>query len=198
MVQGLRLGLFLFFPPNLSNRTYVGLTNLNRPHNRDGGIFCLLTILVVVFLLKSSRSHQEFQEFLTEQIKLHYLEKGYVGTVLLYHRELTRVWFTDLTEIWDIVRFRYSYRRGAPARDPVDMFRSLFLMEMNHCNSVDDWVKELKTFPLWAILSGFSPDNVPGVGTFYDFMKRLWLADSPHLSKKVRKPKRKPDGFSTR
>lgn len=99
MVQGLRLGLFLFFPPNLSNRTYVGLTNLNRPHNRDGGIFCLLTILVVVFLLKSSRSHQEFQEFLTEQIKLHYLEKGYVGTVLLYHRELTRVWFTDLTEI---------------------------------------------------------------------------------------------------
>jgi len=65
-------------------------------------------------------------------------------------------------------------------------------MEMTHCSSIDDWVKKLKAFPLWAILSGFSPDDVPGVGTFYDFLKRLWLADSPYLSKKVRKPKRKP------
>ena len=143
-------------------------------------------------MLKPSRSHQEFQEFLTEQIKLHYLEKGYVGTILLYYRELTRVWFTDLTEVSSIIRFRYSLRRGAPARDPIDMFRSLLLMEMTHCNSVDDWVKELKAFPLQAIFSGFPPDNVPGVGTFYDFIRRLWLASSPHLSKKVRKRKRKP------
>jgi len=152
----------------------------------------LLTILVVVFLLKPSRSHQEFQEFLMEQIKLHYFEKDCGGTILLFYRELTRVWFTDLTEVSNITRFRYSLRRGAPARDPVDMFRSLFLMEMTRCNSIDDWVKELKAFPFWAIFSGFSPGNVPGVGTFYDFMKRLWLADSPYLSKKVRKRKRKP------
>jgi len=113
---------------------------------------------VVVILLKPSRSHQEFQDFLTEQIKLHYLETGYVGTVLLHHRELTRIRFTDLTEIANIVRFRYSVHRGTSARDPVDMFRSLLLMEMTRCNSIDDWVKELKAFPFWAIFSGFSPD----------------------------------------
>jgi hypothetical protein len=85
----------------------------------------------------------------------------------------------------NIFRFRYS-SNGAPAREPVAMFRSLLLMEMNHCSSIDDWVKQLKAFPIWAILSGFEPGNVPGVGTFYDFMKRLWLADAPNRFNKVR------------
>jgi len=147
---------------------------------------------VVVLVLKPSRSHQEFQEFLVEQIKKYYLEKDFSGTVLLFHRELARVWLSDLTKVTNIIRFRYSLGKGAPARDPVDMFRSLLLMEMTRCPSVDDWVKNLNSLPIWAIFSGFEPDNVPGVGTFYDFIKRLWLADSPHLSSKVRKPRRKP------
>jgi hypothetical protein len=67
-------------------------------------------------------------------------------------------------------RFRYS-DNGAPARDPVAMFHSLLLSEMNQCSSIDDWFKDLKAFPIWAILSGFYPDSVPGTGTFYDFMK---------------------------
>lgn len=92
----------------------------------------------------------------------------------------------------NIVRFRYS-DDGAPARDPVAMFRSLLLMEMTHCSSIDDWVRDLKAFPLWAIFSSFDPGNVPGVGTFYDFMKRLWLADAPNRFHKVSKHRhRKP------
>lgn len=31
--------------------------------------------------------------------------------------------------------------------------------------------------PLYAILSGFEPGNTPGVGTFYDFINRLWNSD---------------------
>jgi hypothetical protein len=46
-------------------------------------------------------------------------------------------------------------------------------------------------FPLWAILSGFDPGNVPGVGTFYDFMKRPWLADVPNRLNKVRRYRRR-------
>lgn len=145
---------------------------------------------MVITLLRPSRTHQEFQEFLAAQIKLHYLDNGHRGAILLFHRDLARVWCTDLSAVSSIVRFRYS-DNGAPARDPVAMFRSLLLMEMTHCSSIDDWVRELKAFPIWAILSGFDPDSVPGVGTFYDFMKRLWLADALHLSSKVRKRGRK-------
>jgi hypothetical protein len=193
MVQGLRLAPFLFFPPRKSfkqNTRWLDKPRLPQksqrrhlPTNDFGG---------VVILLRSSRSHQEFQEFLAEQIRLHYLDTGQRGTILLFHRELTRLWHTDLSMVPNIVRFRYS-DNGAPARDPVAMLRSLLLMEMTHCRSVDDWVRDLKAFPLWAILSGFDPGNVPGVGTFYDFMKRLWLADAPNRFHKVRKYRhRKP------
>ena len=52
--------------------------------------------------------------------------------------------------------------------------------------------------PLYAILSGFEVGDTPGVGTFYDFIKRLWNSDNNHLSshihpikEKVKKPKKK-------
>jgi len=31
----------------------------------------------------------------------------------------------------------------------------------------------MQRIPYYAILSGFEPGNFPGVGTFYDFFKRL-------------------------
>ncbi|MHA0858478.1 hypothetical protein [Paenibacillus sp. CMAA1364] len=36
-----------------------------------------------------------------------------------------------------------------------------------------DWVNIMKRTPIYAILSGFAFDDLPGVGTFYDFFKRL-------------------------
>jgi len=142
-------------------------------------------------VLRPSRSHEQFQQFLEEHLNNHYFKKGLQGTVLLYHQELAKVWITDLTPVYHILAQRYS-KRGSSARDPVDLFRSLLLMELTHAKSVDDWVKTMRAHPIWAIYSGFLPDDVPGVGTFYDFQSRLWLADTPHLSSKVRKPKRKP------
>lgn len=57
----------------------------------------------------------------------------------------------------------------------------------------------MKINPLYAILSGFPFGDTPGVGTFYDFLDRLWDSDSDNLSphihpikkKKVKKPKQK-------
>jgi hypothetical protein len=60
--------------------------------------------------------------------------------------------------------------------------------------SITDWVETLKSEPLWAILSGFKPDDVPGVGTFYDFNDRLCDFDKGkrvERTKKMRKPKSK-------
>ena len=52
--------------------------------------------------------------------------------------------------------------------------------------------------PLYAILSGFEVGNTPGIGTFYDFLNRLWDSDDDHMSPhihplktKVKKPKTK-------
>ncbi|MDY3910274.1 MAG: hypothetical protein SOZ48_11170, partial [Eubacterium sp.] len=40
--------------------------------------------------------------------------------------------------------------------------------------SLTEWAAQLKINPLYAILSGFEFGDTPGVGTFYDFLNRLW------------------------
>ena len=49
-------------------------------------------------------------------------------------------------------------------------------------HSITAWVEQLKINPLYAILSGFEFGNTPGVGTFYDFINRLWDMDSNNLN----------------
>ena len=50
----------------------------------------------------------------------------------------------------------------------------------------------MKRTPIYAILSGFPLDDIPGVGSFYDFFKRLWPAVDKNLKpKNQRRRKRK-------
>ncbi|MEN6413757.1 MAG: hypothetical protein ABFC84_13510 [Veillonellales bacterium] len=148
--------------------------------------------MVVIFLLKPTRSHQQFQDFLKEQLQFHYLKHGLSDPVLRNHKALASVWCCDLSKVTAIVADRYSNSFGPVARDPADMFRSLLLMEILHERSIDTWVNTMRSTPVFAILSGFLPEDVPGVGTFYDFIRRLWLSSSAHLANKIHKPRHKP------
>jgi hypothetical protein len=70
--------------------------------------------------------------------------------------------------------FYHPKPRGALPRDPVQMFRSLLCMILSgQTLSFTEWVKILRSQPLFATLSGFD-DRTPGVGTFYDFSRRLF------------------------
>ena len=51
----------------------------------------------------------------------------------------------------------------------------------------------MKENHLHAILSGFSVGYTPGVGTFYDFHRRLWLSDNKNISSACHPPKMKPE-----
>ena len=154
--------------------------------------FCLPSVMVVIFLLKTTRSHQQFQDFVKEQLQIHYLKYGLSDLVLLNHKALASSWYSDLSKVNSIVASCYSNTFGPIAWDPSDMFRSLLLMEILHERSIDSWVNKMRSAPIFAILYGFLPYDVPGVGTFYDFIRRLWLASSTHLANKIRKPRRKP------
>ena len=154
--------------------------------------FGLPSAMVVIFLLKMPRSHQQFQDFVKEQLQINYLKFGLSDLVLINHKALASVWYSDLSKVNSIVAGCYSNTFGPIARDPADMFRSLLLMEILHERSIDSWVNKMRSAPIFAILSGFLPNDVPGVGTFYDFIRRLWLASSTHLANKIRKPRHKP------
>lgn len=68
----------------------------------------------------------------------------------------------------------YSQRKsGKRPRDPIAMFRSIMVMAMLACSSYNTYVHRLRGEPELAIMSGFEVDDTPGVGTYYDFDKRL-------------------------
>jgi len=65
--------------------------------------------------------------------------------------------------------------------------------------SIDEWVKFLRSFPSLAIISGFLPEDVPGVGTFYDFFNKLYLMDKDKsFAKGKTRFKRKPKKRASR
>ena len=62
------------------------------------------------------------------------------------------------------------------------MHRSYLLSLDFKVTSLTEWAAQLKINPLFAILSGFEFGDTPGVGTFYDFLNRLWDSDEDNLS----------------
>jgi hypothetical protein len=99
-------------------------------------------------------------------------------------------WHLDLSLTDQLMADRYS-KFGPPPRLPSCMLRSYLLSLKFKITSITRWVALLRENPLYAILSGFSFGDTPGIGTFYDFFSRLWDSDSNHLSPKVRFPKPK-------
>ena len=79
---------------------------------------------------------------------------------------------------------------GTFAKPPEDMLRSLLAMVLCRVFSIDDWVDMMRTEPFYAIISGFEPDKVPGVGTFFLFVDRLLgLVDNPPKHIRKARPK---------
>ncbi len=63
-------------------------------------------------------------------------------------------------------------------RPPLTMLRSMILMTMLKITSITKWVALTRSVAFYAVLAGFEPDDTPGVGTYYDFMKRI--IDGPY------------------
>lgn len=124
--------------------------------------------------------HSSYQSFVLDQLKSHY--QG--GVLTLISRDwplIAKLWIADLSAMTVTLRPYYD-DKGPYPRDPASMLRSylLFLIARPEIG-ITAWVDEMHRVPLYAILSGFKPHNIPGVGTFYDFFARLWTTCSHHL-----------------
>lgn len=136
-------------------------------------------------------SHQSYQSFVQTSLRKHYAPPAAIivkaDWPLIY-----KCLITDLSHVTKLLADTYS-PRGPEPRDPASMFRSYLLFLM--CKpeiGITEWVNEMYRYPLYAILSGFEPGDIPGVGTFYDFLSRFWAVEGKNLSPKVRPRKRKP------
>lgn len=96
----------------------------------------------------------------------------------------------DLSAVDEIMSDRYS-EFGPIPRLPSDMIRSMMVSLVMHKTSYTKWSEELKTIPLAAILSGFHPDDTPGIGIYYDFCDRLWTSDKDNISDHAQPPRKR-------
>ena len=103
---------------------------------------------------------------------------------------IERFWNLDLSYTDELLRSKYSVF-GPKPRTPSCMQRSYLLSIDFKIHSLTDWAAQLKINPLYAILSGFEFGDTPGVGTFYDFLSRLWDSEDSNLSSHLRPAKEK-------
>ena len=124
-------------------------------------------------MLKPSRSHQDYVVFV----------HTHVATEKEPARHLpakAKLLLLDLTLAIPILTLLYA-TAGRPAIPPEDLFRSLIAMLLCGITSIDTWVAQMRSDPFYAIISGFAPTQVPGVGTFYEFMDRLLGLDAHRI-----------------
>ena len=137
-------------------------------------------------MFKDAISHIEFQSFLIAKLLLYYLKPHFKKIVINRAVIVYKVFLADLTPAREILKSTYN-PRGETPWDPVLLFRSYWLMcQYGDRGSISKWVATLKSEPFWAVVSGFEPDNVPGVGTFYDFEDRLLDFDKGQRVKRTK------------
>jgi hypothetical protein len=138
-------------------------------------------------MIRPTRTHSQYLEFF--QTRREQLE------VKVPH-DATRLWCkfrrTDLSAAHPILARLYDPEQGRPAQPPEDMLRAWLLMLECHITSVEVWVQRLREQPFYALLSGFAPNQVPGVGTFYDFQDRVLQLSQPILDRDCR-PRRRSE-----
>ena len=134
--------------------------------------------------------HTAYQDFVIERFRKYYPTPDNLPDITMEIAE--RFWNKDLTDVDVLMRNCYS-KFGPKPRPASCMLRSYLLSIAVKCFSITEWVNQLQLVPAYAIISGFDPDDTPGVGTFYDFFSRLWLFRNNNLTPHEHPPKPRPD-----
>ena len=135
--------------------------------------------------------HSSYQDSTLLLLREHY--SGGVFTIVKDDWPLvSKFWMIDLSSITTLLQDCYD-AKGPEPRDPASMLRSYLLYLMTKPEiGITEWINEMKRIPYYAIISGFEPGDLPGVGTFYDFIDRLWTGTENNLKpKRQKKRKRK-------
>ena len=134
------------------------------------------------------RSHAEYQAFVSAKLA----EIGRVApfAVAEYRDEVSKLWILNLDPMKVLVAPLYS-PVGRPSELQPEIFRSLSLM-VDLGYSPDEWVfRKLPANPVLQAICGFS-GKLPGIASYYDFIRRLIKIDEkPRLKRKKRKPRKK-------
>ncbi|PKM51644.1 MAG: hypothetical protein CVV02_05080 [Firmicutes bacterium HGW-Firmicutes-7] len=123
-------------------------------------------------MLKNWTSHAEYHQFITNAVSA--LNESQLKKFNSYSNSLAKLTSLNLDPLAVHLAPYYS-STGRPALHQPEIFRSFILMLDQNITSIDLWVKILLNDDLLALLIGCHPDELPPLGSYYDFIDRLWL-----------------------
>lgn len=135
-------------------------------------------------------SHSAYQGCVLNQLRKYYSNPANSLSSSTW-QILEKFWSLDLTAVDVLMQDRYLVY-GPKPKLPSLMLRALLVSVKFKITSYTRLASDLKGNYLHAIISGFTVGDTPGVGTFYDFHKRLWLSVKDNLSDSCHPPKSKP------
>ena len=118
------------------------------------------------------QSHREYLHFVHEA-KVHMDSSQRTRLHLEFGAAREKLRILNLDPVMEYLSQFYS-AIGRPAKNQTQIIRSLVLMVMLHVTSLTFWLQKLKADSLLAMLVGCTPDSLPPLGSYFDFMDRLW------------------------
>jgi hypothetical protein len=132
-------------------------------------------------MLGNWRSHFDYQNFLLSSIKEIY--KADPTIVEYYSSSIEKLYNLNLDDIKPLVSPMYSLT-GKPSNQQPELLRSFILMSDLDFYSLPKWIEHLRAHSILCTIVGVERSDVPGLGTHYDFISRLWGV-SPEADKKA-------------
>ena len=138
------------------------------------------------------QSHKEYLFFLHEQ-KIYFdsSQKLRLQSEFAAFRE--KLVLLNLDKAMEFLQQLYP-PFGRPAVNQTQILRSfiLFLLffKSGRSSGLSAWVKRLKSDPVLAALVGCTADSLPPLGSYFDFMDRLWLKTAKSRKSRAKKARR--------
>ena len=134
-------------------------------------------------MLKHWDSHAEYQHFISQAVES--LNPSQLKKFSSMSDSLNKLTSMNLDPVGQFLAPYYS-NTGRPAINQPQILRSFILMLDRGFTSLTNWIAELASDDLLAILIGCAPDSLPPLGSYFDFINRLWL-QNPSYQKSGRK-----------
>ena len=134
-------------------------------------------------MLKHWQTHAEYQQFISEAVPL--LNPSQLKKLYSLQDSWHKLTSLNLDPVGDFLAPFYSHT-GRPALNQPQILRSFVLMLDRGFTSLSNWILELQSDDLLALLIGCSPNHLPPLGSYFDLINRLWMRN-PDFEKSGRK-----------
>ena len=126
-------------------------------------------------MLKHWQTHAEYQQFISEAVAS--LNPSQLKKLYSMSDSWQKLASLNLDPVGDFLAPFYS-NTGRPALNQPQILRSFVLMLDQKFSSLTKWTIQLAGDDLLALLIGCSPDSLPPLGSYFDFINRLWLRNT--------------------